>query len=75
MDDLYTKKRCDRCGGTLEFRTLSMMNMDVICLVCAQEEKTHPDYNAAADMERQQTLMGNKYFEGMFAGKKYPFER
>lgn len=73
MENFYRKTHCDRCNAPLKSRTLSMMNMDVLCSSCDNEEKKHPKYREACDMEMNEILKGNRNFEGMFAGRKYPF--
>lgn len=74
MEEFYSKKNCDRCGAALDGRTLSVMNMDVICLDCKDVETLHPKYSEAAKRELQEVLKGNTNYEGLFAGQVYPFE-
>lgn len=74
MDELLKKTNCDRCGSKLSFRTLSVMNTDIICMECKDKETHHPRYKEAADKEREEVLKGNRNYQGLFAGKTYPFD-
>ena len=66
MDEFFTKKRCDRCGGTLTGgRAMSMFNTQCICMGCAEAEKSHPDYRRAAEAERDAVSRGDRNFRGI----------
>ncbi len=66
MDDFFTKRFCDRCGGSLEGgRTMSMFNEQCICMDCKKKEKERPDYRKACDAEHEAVLAGNRYFKGI----------
>ena len=65
MDDFYTKKKCDRCGGDLAIRTMSRFNTDCICMKCAEDERKHPDYQKACDAERAAVLAGDRNYPGI----------
>ena len=74
VTEFLNKKSCDRCGGPLEIRIMSMMNEDVICNNCCQIEKTHPMYEEAKKAEFNEAMNGNHSYKGLFDGQKYPFE-
>lgn len=65
MDDFFTKKICDRCGGDLTTRIMSKFNTDVICHTCHKKEMEHPLYKKACDAVREEELNGNNNFEGI----------
>lgn len=73
MDKIFKSKVCDRCGGALNLRILSRMNMDVLCMSCAEEERKHPYYKEAAKKEAFEAARGNTNYQGLYAGEKYPF--
>ena len=65
-DEFLTKKRCDRCGGSLEGgRTMSRFNTDCICMACAEAETRHPDYQKAVEAELAEIRKGNRNFKGI----------
>lgn len=63
--DFLHKEKCDRCGGPLTTRILSMFNMDVLCPECKRKETERPDYMEACEAERKALLAGNRNFEGI----------
>ena len=66
MDDFLTKKKCDRCGGSLERgRIMSRFDTSCLCLDCEREERQHPDYQKAADAELAAVRRGNMNFPGI----------
>ena len=74
MDEFFSKRRCDRCGGPLDAgRTMSRFNRDVLCIDCSEAEKRHPDYKAAADAELAALRRGDTNFPGIgYPGPKAP---
>ena len=65
-DEFLTKKRCDRCGGSLEGgRTMSRFDTACICMACAEAETRHPDYQKAVEAELAEIRKGNRNFEGI----------
>ena len=70
-DNFFTKKKCDRCGGSLTTRILSMFNEDVLCMNCKEQERNHPDYRKAQEAELAEVKKGNFNFAGIgYPGKK-----
>lgn len=64
-DDFLTKTKCDRCGGPLTTRIMSMYNLDVICGECKRKEQERPDYAKARDTEMEEVKRGNRNFAGI----------
>jgi len=57
---------CDRCNlpnGNLTI--MSKFNKDIICMTCKDEEKAHPEYANASDVEVAECKKGNYNFEGI----------
>ena len=71
-DEFFTKRKCDRCGGSLDGgRTMSMFDTSCICMACAAAEREHPDYRRAADAELAEVRKCNRNFKGIgFDGGK-----
>lgn len=44
---------------------MSMFNTQELCPECLAKEKAHPDYEKACEIERDQALRGNRFFEGI----------
>jgi len=66
MDKFFTKKCCDRCGGSLKGgRIMSMLNTDCICMKCKDKEKADKDYEEAVRAEKEELLKGNYNFKGI----------
>ena len=66
QDEFFTKKKCDRCGGSLDGgRTMSRFNTDCLCMRCAEAEKSHPDYGKAVEAELAEIRRGNYNFKGI----------
>ena len=61
MDKWFNKKKCDRCGGSLDGgRTMSRFNTDCLCMRCAEAEKSHPRYREAFETEMADIRNGNR---------------
>lgn len=71
-DRFFTQRNCDRCHGPLDGgRTMSRFNTDCLCIKCAREEKSHHDYQKAADTELDAVRRGVRNFSGIgYPGKK-----
>ena len=66
QDEFFMKKKCDRCGGSLDGgRTMSRFNTDCLCMRCAEAEKNHPDYDKAVEAEIAEIRKGNFNFKGI----------
>ena len=39
-DQFFDQKNCDRCGGSLEIRTMSCFTEETICSDCSEKEDT-----------------------------------
>lgn len=59
------KAKCDRCGITRGGFRMSMFNQDWCCEICIEVERTHPDYNKAREIEREEVIKGNTNYEGV----------
>lgn len=57
---------CQRCGkDPLVVSTMSMFNLQTICMDCKLKEKFHPDYSKACDAERAAVQAGCKNWPGI----------
>ena len=66
QDEFFTKKKCDRCGGSLDGgRTMSRFDTACLCLRCAEAERKHPDYRNAVEAELAENRRGNRNFKGI----------
>ena len=66
MGKRFGKPRCDRCRASLDGGfTMSRFNTDTLCMKCAEEERRHPDYQLAADIEQAAIRHGDYNFEGI----------
>ena len=66
QDEFFTKKKCDRCGGSLDGgRTMSRFNTDCLCIGCAEAERHRPDYGKAVKAEMAEIRRGNYNFKGI----------
>ena len=64
-DHFFEAKCCDRCGGPLTIRRMSRFNTEVLCPRCIEEERQHPDYQLAADIEAAAVRAGDLNFPGI----------
>lgn len=56
---------CDRCNRKTNSTKGSYFNTDMICSICEQKEKAHPQYQYAVQMEQEQVMNGNMKYEGI----------
>lgn len=56
---------CERCGAEVVGLTMSMFNIQMICIKCETKEKEHPDYDKATTAETAELQQGNYDFEGI----------
>lgn len=63
--------KCVRCGKETVSHTMSMFNTDIICIECADEEKTFPEYKHARKVEHSEVVKGNLNFKGVGLPEKY----
>lgn len=61
---------CDRCHQEIATK-LSWLNLDSICAKCAEEEREHPLYTKAKDVELEEVIRGNYNYPGLFADKTW----
>lgn len=64
-DNFFSKTVCDRCGGPLGIRTMSMYNTDIICQDCKAKERARSDYKAAVEAEHNAVASGDYNFAGI----------
>lgn len=57
--------KCPRCKEESFGYIMSMFNEELICSKCKEKETHHPEYIAAEDAERAETLAGNFNFKGV----------
>ena len=66
MDQFFTQKSCDRCGGSLSGgRIMSMYSTECLCLDCKEKEKDRTDYQAAVKAELDEVKKGNLNYKGI----------
>jgi hypothetical protein len=59
------KSICDRCSRSTDgVTTMSIFNQDVICKDCKEEEKNHPNYELACELERKAIKNGDFNYPG-----------
>ena len=69
MDNFFSQKYCDRCGGSLDGgRIMSMYNEDCICMSCKEKERKRPDYKQAQDADIEAIRAGDYNFSGIGLG-------
>jgi hypothetical protein len=56
---------CERCGNPTNAVTMSMFNVDIICMGCKDIEAHHPDYPKAAKAEYDACEKGDYNFGGI----------
>ena len=64
MDNFFNDSICSRCGKSAPF-TMSLFNLDKICVECQDKEKQHPDYPKAVTAELAELKKGNRNFKGI----------
>ena len=65
-DDFFSKKTCDRCGGSLAAgRMMSMFNTDTLCMDCIRKERQNPKYREAQEAEHQAVEKGDYNYPGI----------
>ena len=55
---------CARCSQSMQAFTLSWINLDTICLDCAEDEKHAPSYAHARALEQEEVERGNFNYPG-----------
>ena len=58
---------CARCGTDTNAHTVSMFNIDVICIECKEIEREHPMYDDAVRADTEAILRGDYNFPGIGA--------
>ena len=58
-------KHCERCNKESNVMTMSYFNVDMVCMDCNKEERNHPQYEYAKNVELQECVAGNMNFEGV----------
>lgn len=70
-DAFFTRKTCQRCGGSLQDgRIMSMLNTDCLCLSCAEKETQHERYQEARIAELRAVQAGNFDYKGLLNDDK-----
>jgi len=69
MDNFFTQKRCDKCGGSLAGgRIMSAFDTSCICMRCSEMEKADAEYQKAVEADIEEIRKGNFNFEGIRGG-------
>ena len=63
--------KCQRCGVKSNASTMSWFNTDLICMDCADKEKSHPKYQEAKDRENEEVQKGNLNYDGIGFDAEY----
>jgi hypothetical protein len=58
-------QNCERCKHDAIALSGSYFNTQMICPVCTQEERKHPLFQHAKDVELEECLKGNLNYEGI----------
>lgn len=56
---------CDRCGRETNVTTGSYFDTSMICMLCKDEERAHPDYQRAVLAEIDEVQKGNMNYKGI----------
>ncbi len=56
---------CDRCKQVAMHTTMSKFNTEQICMPCNEQEKRHPDFEAARKAEAKEVARHNYNFPGV----------
>lgn len=57
--------KCERCGKETNIHTMSMLNTDLICMDCKEDERKHPLYEQARETELEEVKKGNYNYKGL----------
>ena len=57
--------KCERCGKGTIITIMSTFNTQMICEICENLEKTHPQYTEAKEAELQAVKNGDYNFPGI----------
>ena len=57
--------KCQRCYEQTLVHTMSMFNVDMICMDCAKKERAHYKYEEARREEAEEVRRGNYNFRGI----------
>lgn len=63
--DVTWSGTCHRCGRAVAAHIMSMFNRQLICLVCANEERKHPQYREAQEADVEACRRGETNFPGI----------
>ena len=56
---------CERCKRETTHLKMSFFNTDICCITCIKEEREHPNYAEAKNIEIEECKKGNMNFEGI----------
>ena len=57
--------KCQRCGNEVKEHTMSMFNVQTICIPCKNIEKKHPKYEEACKTDLEYIRAGDYNFPGI----------
>ena len=57
--------RCDRCAKPANDTIMSWFNTDDLCDACQKQEKSHPDFRFATEVEYKAIKNGDFNFPGV----------
>ena len=56
---------CDRCKKPANIVSMSWFNTDILCMVCKENESSHPDCDYAREKEEEAVKGGDYCFPGV----------
>ena len=56
---------CQRCYKQTDVNTMSIFDVSLICMECADKEKDHPKYQSAKKAELEAVVRGDLNFAGI----------
>ena len=57
--------KCQRCSSETNTHTMSVFDVALICMECAERERLHPKYSWARKVEEEEVKKGNFNFTGV----------
>ncbi len=65
MNGLPTDGKCQRCHKETIATSMSIFNTEMICNICEQTERKHPQFHAARQAEHEAISKGDYNYPGI----------